>query len=505
MPDNYRRPGVYIQEQSYPDPLEGVETTITAFPGRFTKGPVGKAVSVSSFAEFEDLFGDGGSDDKNARSIWLYFENGGRKALIYRLFKGDTTASTTGFRIPTPEGSLLLSAKYPGIWGNNLTLEIQPHPEDSNHFRLTVQEQRTDVPGPLKTREIYERLSLDPASRDHLHKHLESSNFLRVTNSPPEAAQPAAGTYGYDSSGDNGEPINEIEILRDNGLIDMDEAPFFNLLCLPDPEHGKGFSVPLLQQVAHFCRLQKAVCILGPHPVWTTPLSVKTQVENLQNELSSDERQSIAQYYPDLIIPDPSDSRKNIRLSPVGAVAGVIARTTIERGVWKAPAGSGAGIEGCRGLAADLPDADAEQLNAIGVNSLKVIPGRGAVIWGGRTLDGSNRYSSEGKYLSIKRLMNFIRQSVEAGTGWTAFEPNSAETWNALRQQTDHFLDSLFRNGAFAGSTPHKSYYVRCGTDTMSEADQEQGLIRLEIGVAPIRPSEFIILVAELSAQPVQR
>ena len=100
--------------------------------------------------------------------------------------------------------------------------------------------------------------------------------------------------------------------------------------------------------------------------------------------------------------------------------------------------------------------------------------------------------------------MNFIEQSVETGTGWAAFEPNSKGTWEALRLQIGNFLDMLFREGAFAGSAPHQSYYIRCGTDTMSEADRQQGLIRLEIGIAPIRPSVFIILVTELPAQSVQ-
>jgi uncharacterized protein len=178
----------------------------------------------------------------------------------------------------------------------------------------------------------------------------------------------------------------------------------------------------------------------------------------------------------------------------------VISRTDRERGVWKAPAGVEARITGAE-LQLALTDAENGVLNPRGINVLRRFPS-GVTIWGSRTLRGADPSADDYKYVPIRRLASFIEESLVRGTRWTVFEPNDEPLWAQLRLQVSSFLHTLFRQGAFQGNTPRDAWFVHCDASTTTDADIARGRLKLEIGIAPLRPAEFLILRLTLAAAP---
>lgn len=169
---------------------------------------------------------------------------------------------------------------------------------------------------------------------------------------------------------------------------------------------------------------------------------------------------------------------------PSGAVCGVYARTD----VWKAPAGEE--ISGATGLAVELNDAAQAVLNPRGVNAIRKFPGRGILVWGARTLSSDPQW----KYVNVRRLLLFLEDSIDRGTRWAVFEPNGEPLWARLRALVEQFLLILWRAGAFMGQTPKEAFFVRCDRGTMTQKDIDNGILIVEIGVAPLKRAEFIVL-----------
>jgi phage tail sheath protein FI len=170
-----------------------------------------------------------------------------------------------------------------------------------------------------------------------------------------------------------------------------------------------------------------------------------------------------------------------------------MARTDSQRGVWKAPAGTEADIRGIVGLEVKLTDAQNGVLNKIAVNCMREFS-TGIVNWGARTLNGSDDVGSEWKYVPIRRLALFLEESLFRGTKWVVFEPNDEPLWATIRLNLNAFMMSLFRQGAFQGSTPDKAFFVKCDGETTTQNDRNLGIVNIEVGFAPLKPAEFVII-----------
>jgi phage tail sheath protein FI len=180
-------------------------------------------------------------------------------------------------------------------------------------------------------------------------------------------------------------------------------------------------------------------------------------------------------------------------------VAGVIARTDATRGVWKAPAGIDAGLAGVNDLTmgadpVNLTDAENGDLNVLGINCLRTFPVVGRVVWGARTLRGADALADEYKYLPVRRLALYLEESLYRGTQWVVFEPNDEPLWAQIRLNIGAFLQGLFRQGAFEGSSPRDAYFVKCDAETTTVNDRNLGRVNIIVGFAPLRPAEFVIL-----------
>ena len=193
-----------------------------------------------------------------------------------------------------------------------------------------------------------------------------------------------------------------------------------------------------------------------------------------------------AMYHPWLQMYDAGAKRSDY-FPPSGAMAGVYARSDNERGVHKAPANEV--VRGCTGLSCNYNTGEQDILNPIGVNLIRAFPGRGIRVWGARTLSSNGLW----KYLNVRRLFIYVEESIRANTNWVVFEPNSEVLWSRVKRTIETFLATCWRDGALAGTSPDQAFYVECGPTTMTQDDIDNGRLICEIGIAPVKPAEFVI------------
>jgi len=185
---------------------------------------------------------------------------------------------------------------------------------------------------------------------------------------------------------------------------------------------------------------------------------------------------------------------------PCGAVAGVFARTDAARGVWKAPAGLEATVNGVSQVKVPLTDAENGQLNQLGINCIRTFPLAGSVVWGARTLRGADQLADEYKYIPVRRTALYIESSLYQGLQWAVFEPNDEPLWAQIRLNVGAFMQNMFRQGAFQGSTPRDAYFVKCDKETTTQNDVNLGVVNVIVGFAPLKPAEFVIITIQQMA-----
>ena len=186
-------------------------------------------------------------------------------------------------------------------------------------------------------------------------------------------------------------------------------------------------------------------------------------------------------------------------------MAGIFARTDTQRGVWKAPAGLDASLNGVPELSIPLTDAENGQLNPLGINCLRSFPVFGRVVWGSRTLRGADQLASEWKYIPVRRTALFIEETLYRGTQWVVFEPNDEPLWAQIRLNIGAFMQNLFRQGAFHGSSPREAYFVKCDKETTTQDDIDSGIVNIVVGFAPLKPAEFVIIKLQQIAGQISR
>ena len=193
-----------------------------------------------------------------------------------------------------------------------------------------------------------------------------------------------------------------------------------------------------------------------------------------------------AMYHPWLEMFDPL-AKRSAYFPPSGAMAGIYARTDNERGVHKAPANEI--VRGCTGLSCNYNEGEQDILNPKGVNLVRAFTGRGIRVWGARTISSNGLW----KYLNVRRLFIYVEESIKANTNWVVFEPNSEVLWGRVTRTIEMFLATCWRSGALAGSTPSEAYFVECGPTTMTQDDIDNGRLICNIGIAAVKPAEFVI------------
>lgn len=301
------------------------------------------------------------------------------------------------------------------------------------------------------------------------------------------------------TEGSDGDPLNATGIFGQRsaepftGMYALENADLFNILCIPATAGlDSGGMDSVISRALAFCAEKRAVMIID------IPSDIKT-VSGMKGWMEGKGlyRESNAiTYFPRLEIPDPLDSNRLRNVGTSGTMAGVYSRIDTERGVWKAPAGIEAKLKGVTALAIEREMTDGQNgvLNPLGINCLRTFPLNGVTSWGGRTLVGADALASEWKYIPIRRLALFLEESLFRGTKWVVFEPNDEPLWARIRMNIGAFMMGLFKQGAFQGSTPDKAFFVKCDAETTTEADKNLGIINIEVGFAPLKPAEFVII-----------
>ena len=199
-------------------------------------------------------------------------------------------------------------------------------------------------------------------------------------------------------------------------------------------------------------------------------------------------------FFPRIRLLDPLNPGMLRTFAPSGVIAGVYATTDSSRGVWKAPAGIQATLNGVQSLVYKMTDAENGELNPLGVNCLRTFPVFGQVLWGARTLVGADAQANSWKYVPVRRTALFLEQSLYQGTQWVVFEPNDEPLWASIRLNLGSFMQTLFLQGAFQGTTPAQAYFVKCDSETTTQTDIDNGIVNILVGFAPLKPAEFVVI-----------
>ncbi|MDB6158413.1 MAG: phage tail protein [Gammaproteobacteria bacterium] len=540
MPVATTYPGVYIQEiPSGVRTITGVATSITAFVGRAVAGPICTATSTdpppmtTSFPDYERQFG--GLDVANPMSYAVrdFYLNGGTLAIIVRVAHVDATAATiTLLGSGSPAEDLVLEASSVGEWGNRLDAVVDystdkslprasPPKTNPQRFNLTVR-YRTQPGKDNFATEYFSSVSTIEGDPRFLPIVLErESSYVRVHGvMPTSRPQSNVTPIGADSgSGSDGGDIDDNDILADQGaktgIYALNRIDLFNLLCIPPltrdstslPSNWTATSANVYQNALKLCVDRRAMLIVDPDPAWAT--SINRAIENAidgRNDLnlSGTDARNAALYFPCVREVDPLRDSRVDTFVPSGIIAGIMARTDVARGVWKAPAGLDASLNGVQDLQVNLSDLENGELNPLGINCLRSMGVNGRVIWGARTLRGADENADEYKYVPVRRLALFLEESLYRGTQWVVFEPNDEPLWAQVRLNVGAFMQGLFRQGAFQGTTPKDAYFVKCDSQTTTQNDINLGILNVIVGFAPLKPAEFVIISIQQMAGQIQ-
>jgi phage tail sheath protein FI len=281
------------------------------------------------------------------------------------------------------------------------------------------------------------------------------------------------------------------------GIFALDKADLFNLLCIPPDERNGSTPSDVYQSAMAYCQERRAMLIVDAPAAWsrnqsTAAAEAKKGLDALG--LSGEAARNAALYFPRVIETDPLRDGQLDTFAPCGLIAGVMARTDTTRGVWKAPAGIDAAMNGLQGLDVNLNDAENGMLNPLGINCLRAFPVYGRVVWGARTLRGADQLADEYKYTPVRRTALYIEESLFRGLKWVVFEPNDEPLWAQIRLNVGAFMQNLFRQGAFQGKTPREAYFVKCDKETTTQNDINLGIVNIVVGFAPLKPAEFVII-----------
>lgn len=493
----YLSPGVYVEEvDSGSRPIEGVGTAVAAFIGLSEKGPFNEPTLVSNWTQFIDLFGGFVDGACLARSVYAYFQNGGGNAYIVRIGDGDGSSGSK----PTPKPA---DATPQGILGNfrvlaidptaaepGIEVEVQPgdaEPADGT-FKLvvrrggeTVEEHVGVTSGRGKTNAATvvnghsTMIKLEQIPTAQANEELAVGKKVTLAAPAQPALLPSAQLTTDDYVGD---------VSERSGFSGLEAIDEITMVCVPDLLTAYQRSaidldtVISVQQamIAHCELMGDRMAILDPPPGLNAQ-----QVKEWRTDKANYDSKYATLYWPWV------STDNGTYLPPSGFVAGIWARNDDTRGVHKAPANEV--VRGVVSLQTQITRNEHDLLNPVGINCIRSFPGRGIRVWGARTLSSDPAW----RYLNIRRLFNYLEESILNGTDWVVFEPNDEALWAKVRRTIGAFLVNEWRKGALFGLTPDDAFYVKCDEETNPAEGIDAGEVVCLIGVAPVKPAEFVI------------
>jgi len=308
------------------------------------------------------------------------------------------------------------------------------------------------------------------------------------------ASAPAGLPYSNELIGDP---------LAFSGIYALNKVPIFNLLCIPEGARAQTGSpnaldtninpVEIYTAAMTLCVQKRALLLIDPPPNVNTVAGAVDWKSNTIGVVNANG----AAFFPRLRLADAMNNGNLRTFAPSGVVAGVYARSDGSNGVWTAPAGITASLNGVQNMTYQLNDAENGALNPLGLNCFRTFPIYGPVLWGARTLVGADAMASQWKYVPVRRMALFLESSLYQGTQWVVFQPNDEPLWAAIRLNVGSFMQTLFQKGAFQGQTPDQAYFVKCDHQTTTQTDIDNGVVNILVGFAPLEPAEFVVIQIE--------
>lgn len=537
-------------------PMQGVSTSTAGFVGLAERGPViGQPQLVTSFADYTRMYGGflskAGYGDARylPYAVEQFFVNGGSRAYIMRAAPGDAKAASL------KTGCLEISAANPGAWAEMMRVVVSPtskaktqvfqvegsdltlknadgfNPGDMVELfdgttkayatikgvldkvvtldapcTLEVADKKVGTEKYIRTCEItitarlgeaietYENLSLKPEALNFAEVKTAKSDLIRVSVLTDETQ---TGDTPYELCGGTGDGMTlileggsdgSVMTVTPDAYIGQDDGPgkrtglqaflensLVSVMAIP------GVTTPEVQAaLIAFCENRKSIFAILDVPM---NLQKTNDVATFRDMYDST---YAAMYHPWLQMFDAGAKRTDF-FPPSGAMAGIYARSDNSRGVHKAPANEV--VRGCTGLSCSYNTGEQDILNPIGVNLIRALPGQGIRVWGARTISSNGLW----KYLNVRRLFIYVEESIKNNTNWVVFEPNSEVLWGRVTRTITAFLATCWRDGALAGTSPDQAFFVECGPTTMTQDDIDNGRLICQIGIAPVKPAEFVI------------
>ncbi len=502
----YLSPGVYVEEvEAGSRPIEGVGTAVAAFVGLAEKGPVNEPTLVSNWTQFSEKFGDFVEGSYLAHAVYGFFLNGGGNCYVVRIGSNGADGRTgNGAKAPkqltgNPQamlGGYRIQAIGKGSNSKRIKVEVADADGESpseDEFKLIV-----TVEG--KPTETFDKVTTKRGENNVATKVNTASKLINIEEATSGSAlmKPDKGTVELRAPEPEPEAPRTEQLSADDYVGDAADRTGFSgleavdevtMVAVPDLaaayEHGaldlETMQAVQLAMIAHCELMGDRVAILDPPP-GLSPQRIK---EWRVSDAAYDSKFATL-YYPYLKVFDPAAGTSRF-VPPSGHMAGVWARSDDSRGVHKAPANEV--VRGAVDLQTQITKAEQDLLNPVGINCIRSFPGRGIRVWGARTLSSD----AEWRYLNVRRLFNYLEESILLGTQWVVFEPNDPALWARIRRTISAFLINEWRKGALFGTTADEAYFVKCDSETNPAEGIDAGQVVCQVGVAPVKPAEFVI------------
>jgi hypothetical protein len=554
MPE-YLSPGVYVEEiDRGPKPIEGVGTAMPVFVGFseraqlaeqvdgeiITSDILGKPQLVTNWTQYVERFGNFVEGAYMPHSVYGYFMNGGTRCYVLSV----KTIPKAQAALLGSDGKpqLVVRAKQAGFDGLRLRVKIEtpelpapaaaapeppkrgakadekaeekgdqaaasggsaPAQSNGAGHSFTVTIERQGVTGAWQTKEVLRDVTLtevETAKGKEIrvaYKNNKASQFVELltpeTSAPLAKLWPKAQEQTLNIEQKLIEPAtysdfqgNVLERTGVEGLESLDDATMVAVPDLMTPMPGQKLDLEMVKAVqtliiAHCERMGDRVAILDAPPNMNPQ-----QIRKWRLDTAGYDSSYATLYYPWIQVMDPVKN-SSMLMPPSGHMAGIWARNDNTRGVHKAPANEV--VAGATGLAYNVTKGEQDTLNPFGVNCIRAFPGMGIRVWGARTLSSNPSW----RYLNVRRLFNYVEKSIERGTQWIVFEPNEPMLWARIRRDVSAFLSTVWSSGALFGGSPAEAFYVKCDEELNPPAIRDLGQLIIEIGMAPVKPAEFVI------------
>ena len=513
MASTYLTPGVYVEEvASGSKTLTGPATAIAAFVGFTERAPDDdpsdpeglKPRLVTSWTQYESLYGGFISGAMLPHSVYGFFNNGGAVCYIVRVPHTEPADEVSTVELPAVDralGAVLeVTSKEPP---DRLSVDVVRGPEPASEddppqliLRVIEKGDVVETFGPSSLEDL-PGLVNDGSTKVAVKLQIDLKTLL-ADDIDLELAMIKAGTYPIPPAAPVPVPVkqksfagSETERSGINGLVIADEVTMVIVPDLVTAATKEDGSIDLnmwksvqTAMITHCEQQANRMAILDAPPGMNPQ-----QIKEWRSDVAMYDSTFAAMYYPWIQVDNPAASNGDteIMVPPSGHLAGLWARVDDSRGVHKAPAN-----EIIRGaLDVERPITHAEQglLNPIGINCIRPFGTRGIRVWGARTLTSDTDWT----YIPVRRLFNMIETAIMQGTQWVVFEPNDVRLWDAVRRTVSAYLRGLWRDGALFGTSEEQAFFVRCDESTNPPDSIDQGKLVVEVGIAPVKPAEFVI------------